>query len=184
MGDRDVILKGAPYAPDINALLKAFGDPPGPGLIDHGQIAEVLAGTAQDSPRYQRVVRAWQRKLERSHRGVRSRWADGQGVLFLTPSEQAKATVGDVAQIKRDVGRASTRNAKIVRDKLAPSELRDADAALHGLATLKMALTKTVRELKAPDPQASANPRVRQITEVRKESAQQARTGMGLAGRG
>lgn len=170
MGDREVIIKGAPYAPDINALLKAFGDPPEPGLIEHGRIAEVLSGTEQDSTRYQRVVRAWQRKLERSHHGVRSRWADGQGVLFLTPSEQAKATVGDVAQIKRDVGRASQRNSAIVRDKLMPGELRDADAAMHGLATLKMALNKTVKELKAPDPTA-ATPRVRQITEGRKESA-------------
>lgn len=155
MGDREVIIKGAPYAPDINALVKAFGDPPEPGLITHERIAEVLSDTECFSSRYRRVVEAWQKKLAASHRGVRSRWADGKGILFMTPSEQSKATVGDVSNIKRSVGRAARNNASIVRDKLLPGELRDADTAAHGLATLKLALGKTARELKSPEPPPS-----------------------------
>lgn len=151
---------GIPYAPDVNRLMKRFGNPE-PGLISYEEIEAALDMKRGDS-RFEGVIAAWGRRLLKEHNIViERRSVAGRGVKVLTEGERIAFEHGNFNRGGRQIRKAAVGASMIERDKLTEHEQKRLDHLRRTTASAAQSVGADARSLadalKAPSqlPKAS-----------------------------
>jgi hypothetical protein len=150
---------GVPTAPDVDAMMARWGSVKIGDVIAHSEIERAI-GARRSTDRYQTVVTAFRRRLERDQNVVLGA-VPGVGYKVLSDAERVDAGYGKLATSGRAVRRAGTLAQGVESQDLTPEYRARATHLVAVSATIAGAMRTQAKRL------------ARDLSGIRKVTAEQ-----------
>ena len=142
---------GIPTKIDVDKLIERFGVPHEGQVITFEDLQEALPDLQFRSYRWNTVIAAWRKHLEKKHNVILGS-KRGEGLVALPPEGRIDLATGKYSTGIKLTDRAAVLAIKTDRARLTPESKRTADFLRNAGAQIRLVVATAAKELAYPDP--------------------------------